>query len=92
MAKKGGLTEKDIEGLKSLYDTLSDFHQEIKKKASEANTKDTLIVRRYFEKFLVQTSNDIASLGARIYRAKNTLFRKETRSIADAEEKREGEK
>ena len=54
--RKGAMTQEDVEGLKALYETLSNFHQDIKKKAQEANAREALVVRRYFEKFLAQTS------------------------------------
>ena len=87
MAKKGAMTQQDIEGLKVLYDTLSNFHQDIKKKAQEANAKQALTVRRYFEKFLAQTSTDLSSIEARIRRAEMALFRKDTKVLVEKEGK-----
>ena len=87
--KKGGMTEEDIKGLQSLYDTLSKFHQDIKGKAQEANAQNALVVRRYFEKFLAQTSSDLSAIEARIRRAEMALFRKDTRALLDAQEEDE---
>jgi hypothetical protein len=84
LAKKGGLTETDISAMKSLYDTLDEFHQNLKKQAAAADKKDTLIVRRYFEKFLRKTSSDLASLDTRIRRGEMALFSKDTKAIAAA--------
>ncbi len=86
MAKKGGLTPQDIEGLKNLHEILSAFHQEIKAKARVANSKDTLIVRRYFEKILGKTSKDLSTLDTRIRNGEMALFRKETKSLASDED------
>lgn len=86
---KGAMTQQDIDGLKSLYDTLSTFHQDIKGKAREADAHDALVVRRYFEKFLAQTSFDLSAIEARIRRAEMALFRKDTRALIDAQEEEE---
>jgi len=82
-AKKGAMTQQDVEGLKALYETLSNFHQDIKKKAQEANTQNALVVRRYFEKFLAQTSSDLSAIEARIRRAEMALFRKDTKALIE---------
>ncbi len=84
--KKGAMTQDDVDGLKSLYETLNKFHQEIKTKAQDANKQKALVVRRYFEKFLAQTSADLSAIEARIRRAEMALYRKETRALADEED------
>lgn len=84
--RKGAMTQADVDGLKALYETLSNFHQDIKKKAQEANAKEALVVRRYFEKFLAQTSSDLSSIEARIRRAELALFRKDTKALAEEDE------
>lgn len=86
MAKKGAMTEADIKGLQTLYDTLSTFHQDIKTKAQEANAQNALVVRRYFEKFLAQTSYDLSAIEARIRRAEMALFRKDTKALVNAQD------
>lgn len=88
-AKKGAMTQEDIKGLQALYDTLDKFHQDIKAKAQQANAQNALVVRRYFEKFLAQTSADLSAIEARIRRAEMALFRKDTRALIDAQEDEE---
>ena len=87
--KKGAMTQDDIDGLKSLYETLSNFHQDIKAKAQEADKKKALVVRRYFEKFLAQTSTDLSNIESRIRRAEMALFRKDTRALVEAQDEDE---
>lgn len=86
--KKGAMTQEDIDGLKALYETLNNFHQDIKAKAQEANAKNALVVRRYFEKFLAQTSSDLSTIEARIRRAEMALFRKDTKALLGTEDEK----
>ena len=84
--KKSGMTQEDIEGLKELYATLDNFHQDIKAKAQAANAKSALVVRRYFEKFLAKTSADLSQIDSRIRRAELALFRKDTKALIETED------
>lgn len=90
-AKKGGLTKEDIEGLKGLYDVLDNFHKDIKAKAEAANSKETLLVRSYFEKYLAKATADLSAIDARIRRGEMALFRRDTKALRGESDQEETE-
>lgn len=90
MANKGrALTATDVAALQDLYGVLSAFLKEMKLKAQLEDKKGALAARKYFEKYIVQASDDLAIIEARIRRAEKALYRKETRALQEELEKAE---